>query len=159
MQLQCLYYNVPIWDTKYPALFSRAGKAFSKPLYHSSLPGVSALWREKYCPVCSVARDIQQILLDTQLWVKRIPFSRDSQSMKGVSTTPFGSAMPKASCLQSSPIYIFFQIRRKNIFISNIKNLIDSKEIKKQLAENIHKIFIDYSGEKIIKEICRIQKS
>ena len=47
----------------------------------------------------------------------------------------------------------------KNIFISNIKNLIDSKEIKKQLAENIHKIFIDYSGEKIIKEICRIQKS
>jgi len=47
----------------------------------------------------------------------------------------------------------------KNIFISNIKNLIDSKEIKKQLAENIHKIFIDYSGEKIIKEICKIQKS
>ena len=56
-------------------------------------------------------------------------------------------------------IYLKQDDLNKNIFISNIKNLIDSKEIKKQLAENIHKIFIDYSGEKIIKEICKIQKS
>lgn len=42
--------------------------------------------------------------------------------------------------------------------ISQVKNLLNNKDQMKQLGENMHKIFIDYSGNKIVNEIEKMVK-
>ncbi|MFH1610394.1 MAG: UDP-N-acetylglucosamine--N-acetylmuramyl-(pentapeptide) pyrophosphoryl-undecaprenol N-acetylglucosamine transferase [Patescibacteria group bacterium] len=56
-------------------------------------------------------------------------------------------------------IYLDQSELNKEKFIKEIKNLINNEEKKKELGNNLHNSFIDYSGEKIIKQICQIQKN
>lgn len=44
----------------------------------------------------------------------------------------------------------------KDKFIKEVKELVNNEEKKKELGNNLHNSFIDYSGEKIIKEIRKI---
>ncbi|MFH1457225.1 MAG: undecaprenyldiphospho-muramoylpentapeptide beta-N-acetylglucosaminyltransferase [Patescibacteria group bacterium] len=56
-------------------------------------------------------------------------------------------------------MYLKQQETDKNKFIQAVQDLLNSENKKKELSNNIYNMFIDYSGEKIIKEICKIQKS
>jgi UDP-N-acetylglucosamine--N-acetylmuramyl-(pentapeptide) pyrophosphoryl-undecaprenol N-acetylglucosamine transferase len=56
-------------------------------------------------------------------------------------------------------IYLKQDELNKEKFVKEIKDLINNEEKKKELGKNLHNSFVDYSGEKIVKEICQIQKS